>query len=855
MARMARTQTNITSSNQGMPSVGQQRFSHVVPQVAGASDGIQPFAGDLTNAFNNFFGQVSKAANTMQEADFAIRKMDAQNEADRWRAEAVASANDQFQSNRDITPAQAEAQLTEEQRNNNNFLLTFRKAMGSNVGDKMYADFKVHMANVNPASYETEAASWWQKNYSGGTGDGTVDAAMQSQWMRNYEQDRVNFAGEAIKAARENTTNEIIRNAIPRLNSADFGVSDITALSTQFRSVFGYETDGQNMARALTALRVAAVPLGRTATQRFVAALNAPMPSANGGTTTLAEMFPLQVAEVEYETNRALESYVTMSGQEALRAASTEFANIVATNPDELDQLDALTNWRLTAMPNLENTPGVGSGYAQLDTQVLSKITELSAYKLGMNRISAFVADPTGALPGFDLTEFKKYGEEYMTRNFNPFTGRQGVPNEVVAIQAGQFLAAGVSRFGVDAITPELRAQFGAAIMSADPATATRAVQALKMLDGTGRLGVTLLDGNASALAKFQHMTQGTATVPYGTIQDRASTFDVETAETTAEIAKQGGVRNYLFSSEGTRAKIDAMFNEEFRGSSMSEALDEVLGDTWGTPELSEPVLARVEEMVGVVVARRRAQGLPINNMRVIRQEVARNLQNAIVYDNGVIKMVRDAPTVRLDDSGRPTSVPIGNTIHNPITLKPENTVETLRSDMEAVSDGLSRLSIEGDTGVTIGYKQASDYRDVNGQWITNSETDVPITLPVNTPLSMQEQFNEGETERRGWWSRWGSDSVAFTGNLESDQALASRYLHPSVELVPQEAVRMVGGEAREVVVGYQLLIKPRLTGQTQMSLEDLRRAAVNDPRNSTAYIEELQRRRDELNSGMMTAP
>lgn len=849
MARMNRTQTSLQSSNNGMPSVGLQRFNQVVPKVGGASDGVNPFAGDLSSAFNNFFGQISKAASTLQEADFAIRKQEAQVVAEKWRQDGLATANREFQKNPNITAQEAESRLTPEQKDNNNFLLTFRKAMGANVGDKIYSDFRIHMANVDPAKYETEASDWWQKKFAGGTGDPTVDASMQAQWMRNYEQDRVTFAGEAIKAVRQNTTNEIIKNVGPRINSADFGVADITAIQTQFQSLFNGESAGQNMARALTALKIAAVPLGRTATQRFIAALHAPMPTDNPDeTTSIAEQFPAQVAAVEQETTAALESYVTLSGQQALTKASTEFASILASNPDKLAQFDALTNWRLTTMPNLANTPGVGSGYSQLDDKVIGKLAELSAYKLAQNRMGAFVANPTEGIPGFDRTEFQKYGEDFMTRNFNPFTGKQGVPDEVVAMQAGQFLSAGISRFGLDGITKEVREQFGAALLSADTATSARAAHALKMIDGNGRIGAMLLDGNARALSKFQHMTQGNATVPYGTLQSRAGTFDVNVADTTADITKAGGVRKFLFSSEGTATKIDAKWQSEFRGSSMAEALDEVLGDTWGTPNVAEPVLARVEEMVGVVVARRAAEGLDISDYSAIRKEVALNLKNSIVISDGVIKMVREAPEVRLNEQGTAVSVPIGNSVMNPITFAVENTAETLRSDMDAIEAGMANLSIEGETGVSIGYKQSTDHRDVNGQLLTNKDTDTALTIPVGIGMNMQEQFSAGSTDRKGWWSRWGTDTVTFSGNVEKDQELARRYLHPAIQLIPQNAVRMVNGETKEVVIGYQLLLTPRLTGQTKMSLEDLRRSAVKDPRNGAAYIEELNRRQQEMN-------
>jgi len=845
MARFARTQTNI-QTNDGMSAVRTpSAFNHVQQQTAGALDGAQPFAGDLSNAFSNFFGQVQKAGQTLQEAEFYTEKVKAQEFAQTQKEGGFLLANKMTQKNPNITRTDAEAQLSEEQKNNSNFMSTFRRTLGSNLGDNVYANFKVHMANVPPANYEAEASKWWEKNYSGGTGDVTVDSAMQAQWVRNYESDRVQYAGQAIKGVREDTTNELIKSAGVALNKPDFGVADLATIQQGFKTVFGYETDGQNMARTLTALKSAAVPLGRTATQRFIATLHQPTTGPDGKQTTFAEQFPAQVQEIEAEAMRGLESHVTLTGQETLKNAQQDLATMLAQEPDELKQFELLTNWRNTNLPKLSNTPGLGAGYRQLESQVTTKIAELGAYKLGMNRMGAFVADPTGAMAGFDLTEYKKYAEEYMTRNFNPFTGKQGVPDEVVAQQAGAFLRAGVSRFGINAIPAEITGQFSSALMSQDPATAARAASALKMLDGNGQMGAMLLDKDPRALAKFMDMTQGASTTPYGTLADRARTYDSNTSETYAEIQKQGGIRKYLFSSEGTSTKIDAKWQSEFRGRKMNEALDEALGDSWGTPDVADPVYARVDSMVGVVVARRRAAGLPVDDFGDIRKEVALNLRNTIVVNEGKISMVRDEQTVGVDPkTGRETRVPLGNAVINPFTRTVENTAETLKKDRDAVSRGLRSLNMDGIVGVDIGFVQSTEARKVNGQLLVDKEHGVPMHIPVGQGLSMQQQFNNSG-EEKSWLTRWGNDKVTFTGNLDADQKLAEKYLHPSLILMPQKGVKSVNGEYKEVTTGYQLILTPRLTEHLKMTDEQLRQAALQDPReveNAMAVLARRQR-------------
>jgi hypothetical protein len=853
MTRMARTQTNIRGETNGMSEVGTKRFGHVVPQQVGASAGIQPFAGDLSSAFQNFFGQVSNAADKLVQADFVAKKQEAQNQFVVNQEAGVSAANKISQTNPTMSPKDAELQLSEDQRSNNAFLTTFRKTMGSNAGDQIYADFKVHMATQDPSTYEQQAMSWWKKNYGNGTGDPTVDTYMQSTWMRNYESDRVSFAGKAIENQREATSNEIMKNAGTRLSMADFGPQDIANIAANYRSgPFGGVSDGKAMAQAVAALKISAVSQGRTATTRLIAALHQPYTAKDGTQTTLAQMFPEQMGLLEGELTQGLMNYTTLKGAETVSQAMTDMQTVISSYPDELQQFTALTNFFTAKMGELAQTPGIGNGLETFRAAGLKQLGVLKAYGLGMNRMGAF---HTGEIPaGFDVDEFKKYGMEYMNRNFNVIDGKQGVPDQAIAVNAGMFLRRAVERFGVKAIDDDMVKMFAQGVLSDDPATAARSAIALKTLDGSGLLAEQLLGkDDAAALAKFRYLTQGNATITTGDITQRGGSYDVRMKEAGVFIQKAGGTGAYLFQSEGTKAKQEAKFNEEFLGDSMGEAMEEAMGlDKWGTATMSPDLQLRVRNMVDVAVQQRLANNQPVD-IDSIRRHVADQLSNSVVRVGDTIELARSVPNPTVNEKGQIVAVPLGNGVFNPATGKAENTAETFDSDKEALGVALEKVAPNGSTMLDgkLSFTPAQEHRDVSGYWV-GDEFNNPVNLAINEPYQMQPQFKEGDSTRSWWISRWGRDSVRFTGNVEEDQRLANRVLGPGVKLIPNIGVSPdANGELKPRINGYRLLLTPRLTGHSTMSLEELQRAAVRDPRNAPLYLEELRMRRE----GMMVAP
>ena len=858
MARMARTQTNIQSANGGLASVSTQRFNHVVPEIGGASDGKNPFAGDLTNAFNNFFGKVSSSLNSLQQADMFVRQEDAKKYAQNMAQDAFAYGNRASAENRSMTKDQAmshlqgDTTLTAEQKTNTHFLTAYSKTVASNTGNHLYADFKLAQDGKPPSTFEANAATFWKENYGAGTGDPTFDSYMQEAWTRNYENDRVEAAKAVVAHQKAITNEEINTNVNMRVAQPDFGLVDISASADALRANNPSLTPGKAMSMALGMYKGAAVARGPRATQRFLALLHQ---QPNVGNTpegepvpgqSFAQQFPTQTAQIEYETEQLMNAYVTRAGQEKVRAAANTFAQLMDSNPDEEVQMREVTRFMLNDLAALENTPGMGTAYQDLKNIVTKKQNELLEYGVAMNRMAALAGGHVSS--GLDAAEVKKYGSEWLQREANLITGNPKIGDAGVAQTAGTFLKNMYDNFGSAALDGETQQMLIRGMLSDDPKAATRTAQALKVMDPTGRLGRALLAKDDSALAKFNAMTDGGVPTGNSTMETAAVKFSAETQAGHDLIQKAGGLRKFV-SGTGDTKKADEYYEDNYGKDARANALDNASGDNhwFTTPGLAATVDLAMQQAIENVVAEETGKGRSIDPSTVL-ELAAKRVASGVVYDNGTYSFITETPDIRKDEKGN-SIIPLGNAVRNPSTGAPEDTAETMREDLTLTTTALENITTtSGAEYKDLYYEPTKDLAGVNGKLIFNGETKMPITLDVGMPLTMQEQFRE-DGSRKGWFSRWGTESITLTGDPQKDQLLVNRFINPAISIRPVRTLVDDGnGNVSEKVVSYQMIITPRLTGSTKMSEDDLRQAIIKDPRNSQAYFEELQRRLELMN-------
>ena len=162
MARMARSQTNYRGATGGQAGVKTQSFAQQVPQIQSEGAGLDPFRGDLTNAFNQFFGSVQNSISGFQQTKHENDMIEAQEYAVDMKKQATVSATDYYMENpksRDVGAALSTT--SPEQQGNRHFVDTFKSSLGSNIGSRMYSDFALAQAQRAPSTFEANASQYW----------------------------------------------------------------------------------------------------------------------------------------------------------------------------------------------------------------------------------------------------------------------------------------------------------------------------------------------------------------------------------------------------------------------------------------------------------------------------------------------------------------------------------------------------------------------------------------------------------------------------------------------------------------------------------------------------------------------
>ncbi len=831
MARMARTRTDYQTGNGGMPSVKVGNMGHIVPQKVGASEGVNPFAGDLSSAFDNFFGKVQSTLEQTQASQFAIDKSEAQRSANIAASEGRASAEMAVIGGARVAGDALAALDPDENPNSDrrSFVDSYRDTFGSNLGHKLFGDFITSQADQNPANYEANAQAFFDAQIGEGTGDLRVDTAMQSSWANNYETARVNAKVETIKNAKSAALLSIKDDAMFRADDPNFGIQDLDAITSGVASIWPGSSVGENSARTLGIVRDAAVSRGPAATQRFLALLDRPRYDETGNEaiagSSLADKFPSAVEEIRRTTWDRLQANVTMGGYDAVTSAGAELSALVTQHPDEFDRFNAVGAFLASKLPALANTPGIPyQQLVQLEQAAVSQLVELGEYKLAMNTLREFGA--TGVRPPRLTADYmSKNITEFMDRYANVLSGPaagSGETDAQLAARAGQFLKIATDQFGDSVLTEDVRAAIFAPLMSDDPATQKRGRDMLMSLDPTGVRGRAIVASNPRAAAAFDALANSN-----GSATSIISSSTPAMMSARQVIATAGGVNAYLFPGE-TAAKSAANFRTQMMGSAMGEALEEAMDIdgsffnpmSWGTQEISPELQVQLEGHVRESVASLLANNGNEEslNMNAIRRDVARKMAPSVVSINGRLTTITTYNGLNQNEGaaaldGREPPTPIGNNVYNQNTGTYENTAATLLEDAQTISNGMVGLDVG--SGITI-EKNA----DLMGQNLFGVMTNgIPLTIPLNRDYKINRQFQpDGQEIGRisQWWSR--TETIQFTGDEEHDTALAAQVMHPAAVLIP---FRDNG-----TIVGYRVAFGPRVRNFGDMSLTQLREMA-----------------------------
>jgi len=137
---VARSQNILMQTNapsQVSAKAKNQTFNHVQVNKVATREGINPFAGDLTNAFNNFFNKANNALSTLQESEFQADKMEAQREAQRRRTIGANDAKEMAASNNyDMNADKAMSSSQSEFAGQYGYSQAFQESYGQAIGGR-----------------------------------------------------------------------------------------------------------------------------------------------------------------------------------------------------------------------------------------------------------------------------------------------------------------------------------------------------------------------------------------------------------------------------------------------------------------------------------------------------------------------------------------------------------------------------------------------------------------------------------------------------------------------------------------------------------------------------------------------
>ena len=852
MARMARTKTNIQIMNEGQPSVETKRYNHVVPEVTSSSAGLNPFAGDLSQAFSNFFQGAQSAVMTLKEGDMIRQKQTI--EWDQKAAQTNAMNTMVENPGLHMSDFQKDPTFGMEQNKSDAYGIAYKQSLGSHLSGRSWGQFQEHMKYQPPENFNAEADKWWNDQYGSGTGDPIVDQAMASSWTQNLETARMTAFGESVKRSKQTQLDTVNKDAFTAISSDKFGAGDYERLVASLRGINPSMTDGTARSAALAALSQASIAQGGLAQQRFLKFLDTPFGEDN---KSLSERFPMQMETLKAQAWAKAKQWSTREGALAVTAVDSAFDVLVAETPDEDALMKKIMNGFVgKELPRLSNMPGVPySSLAALKTKVNEKVNELSKYHLAVNNVGQSVMDnkPTAWM---SQEVAQKYGFDWIERNAD--FASSGSLND--ATDAGRALKFFYGNYGVNGIDERTTDYFAAAINSENPVTAAHAARALNLADPTGKLAAAMFEKSPEAAAKFA-AAHSLGLYGKGSMEQvMASLSSQEFRDTYQALGQKNALIDDLVpgkSGDDQKKK----YEERYGKAAVAEDIQEALGITYiGTPDISQGAHDQFEKALHYAAAVHRTNPSLGTDWDDIKETAVKIAAPNIVLENGVLRPKTGAKQATRNNIGIVTSVPIGNAVTNPSTGEVENTAQTLREDVNQIEEGVVGLNLDDDK---LYVDNAEFLKGTNGYLVKYKDTTMPVTLGVGTQYEADALFLASEVKSRddmgdwetttkaehlSWWRDvWDDDGaekfvteddngntvIKFTGDMDADRILAEIFLPKGVGLFPQ---RNPDGS----IVGYMLTVAPRFAGQTDLNDQELLNRAAGshiykgDPMNET---------------------
>ena len=307
-----------------------------MPQFVGAMRGINPMAGDMTAAFNNFFGTINRS---VQQTVNTFGKIEAQRIADENKTLsklAVFDATKAFNKDPDTALQSMPSSVvidgsTVDVADRKSYTESFSHALGTLSGQKLLNNFKYELLNqqIQPENYDAFKANFFAQNYSNGTGNAFHDKAMTDAWNANTPSldfiNQQNLAKRAVERKAEVVNKSIYEQAqTPENINHENYLDAVSQVQELDRSL----TPGQAASRVVGLYLDAAK--GRADTSRRLSNfIHQPFYDEDGNKLpSLYDRFPAQMDKHLNDLMVKNSKYVTQQGSDAIAKAQSQLGQI-----------------------------------------------------------------------------------------------------------------------------------------------------------------------------------------------------------------------------------------------------------------------------------------------------------------------------------------------------------------------------------------------------------------------------------------------------------------------------------------------------------------------------------------------
>lgn len=852
--------------NAGLAKIKNQRFNQAVPKQVSSMEGISVPAGDLTQAFNNFFGKVQDSLGNVNSAYWAVEKIDAEKYANKMKDKAKADAYSYTRENK-VDPKNQSTYVSTALENNpetnTHYIDSYKTSLGKNLGFSMWNDFSAEAVNQPPENFDSFANDWWSRKWGSGTGDMLTDTAAQHSFQSNLHEASLKAKLETVKLQNSDKLNQIMQNAGYGYANNDLEgeyASIYQKLKTQFPFLNSSLQDGNVRTQALSILLSHATKPGDY--EKLMTFLNKDLFQKEGEKGvpgaklfSMVELFPNEVIPITQKLMEKHQKFSTMAGSTAVSGWNSKFDTMVATIGSDFEtkvkaysSLIAGKSFSYTSSSGEEVTvPSINELYNQFGVSgsqfqaVKGKISEefnkVVTDIVGINKIQKYSIP--GSTSDVSLDTLKNHGGNYLTQ-VESQTGKSAFHPDNLT-QTSTFINKAYQKYGVSAFNDEVKGMFADALLVNDTQINSAAFQALAGIDKTGLQGQEILKGHPLALAKFNTALVSTTTqdLTQYNFANVNNNENYRLAYSQVTDTKNGGSPlegfHTIYINGGVKAstKDYQKWETSFLDSVMSQFDDPDGFLFFGNLEFDNVESTAQDTIKNYVVTL--GLNASLNGVKPTATNIGKDLQK-LISQSDALWYNHANNRLELSNTKPVMGGYYGPKVMNPQTMEKENTYKNATDLIEDIDQYFNKYDGDNFT-ISFSDPNVSRYgyaKVVNRGSSMVTGTDLVLGIGEQNKFDVNYDVNEGDDilyynskgeaittpgRQRRYFSFDDTESFHFTGNYEQDRIAFKKWAHPAMDIIPINKLDegqsyLIPGEKDDVgikvpITGYSLVIKP----------------------------------------------